>query len=481
VSKSGLAESILRTLRELPQTDRISSERVMRFAQCAAQLPRLQIDRMLRDLRGLTTPELAVLIREARGERDHRTSARSIASAKLLTRSGDLAGRHPELDVALPLAASLLTQGHGSFALDLTHAAAAARIAERAEAPWLLPDPAIQFVRMPARGGVPRFGIAYVRPVAERADADVEFDARLALSMAAYAAVADGVLASRPEALFVLNVVAPGLSAWAPLLRASPAAADAVRAALMDGDWTETPPVALRPVACDYSMSIVSDALKVGHGFWARCVLAGAVPALAPEDEAAAQLTDANAPHVRHLAEQHQLTERVVEGLAARLQVQAAAITALVNSEHLALGAHGMGPARIEVTERLDMEAAAKELVARDVPALEWAAIDWDVDGMRAALEGLGVDVREFARTGEFDPVRMTAALGLDARAFVLRETTVARTQSPGMEADRARFDALADELTANVADVVFEQTQQGRAAADGAQSDAVAQAVRAA
>lgn len=73
---------------------------------------------------------------------------------------------------------------------------------------------------------------------------------------------------------------------------------------------------------------------------------------------------------------------------------------------------------------------------------------------MRAALEGLGVDVAGFARAGVPDEARMREVLGPDARAFRGRDIVV----SPSEHALSERPERIAEELVANVSDVVFEQ-----------------------
>lgn len=464
-----LNDVVLRALSGLPQAGAIRAMRIQWAADRLASLPRNLCERGLRQLHGLATPELSVLVHEARGLHDSRSCGRAIAQAKLLERAPDLSAQHPELDVALPLAASLLAQGHGSFAFELTHAAAAARQASGASCPWQLPDPAIQFVRMPAPAGQTRIGLAYVRPVADAAEADsVCSDAALALSIAAYSAVADGVLSSRPDALFVLNVVAPGLQAWAPLLRASSSVADVVRTALSQVPWAETPPVVLRPMAACYEQDLVRDAMKVGAAFWQRCVLGGAVPALPPRPVGAAVLLPGSEARAKHVVQQFVCMDRLAQGLSERMEVQRRVIESLAAEAGLSVGVHGVGAAQVVVREHLDVQAAAAELEARGIAPRSWSSVDWDVDGMRVALEGLGVDVSGFARAGAPDASRMVEALGLDAPAFHVREVTVARSATEG-EPGLASADALADELVANVADLVFDHLHSDGMDAEGA------------
>ncbi|XAI97097.1 hypothetical protein [Dolichospermum phage Dfl-JY45] len=469
VKQPTLNDVILRALRGLPQAGAIRAERFQWAADRVAALPRSAGEAAIRDLRGLGTPEIGVLVHEARGVCDSRSCARTIARAKLLERAPDLQVRHPVLDVALPLAASLLTQGHGGFALDLTHSAASARLGDGASRPWQLPDPAVQFVRMPAAAGSTRIGLAYVRPVADLEEAHTACpDAALALSLASYSAVADGVMSSRPDALFVLNVVAPGLEAWAPLLRVSPTVSESVRAALMQTAWTEAPPVMLQPVAVGYDMNLVRDALKVGEGFWQRCVLAGAVPSLPPSVSApAAKLPAGSEERARHLVQQFLCMDKLVHGLGERMEVQRHALRALAADAALAVGTHGLGAGQIEVMERLDVPAAAEELLARGIAPQGWSSVDWDVEGMRAALEGLGVDVTGFARAGVPDADRMAEALGPDVHAFRIREVAVAWSAAEA-QAGVDQASALAAELVANVSDLVFDQLRIGTDA-DGA------------
>lgn len=457
-----LTEVVRRALSGLPQFGAVRAERLQWAVERLAGMPRSACESSLRELRGLTTTEIAVLVQEARGGADPRGCARSIAGAKLLERAPGLRSRHPVLDIALPLAAQLLAQGHGAFALDLTHAAATARSTNGAARAWQLPDPAVQFVRMPAPPGASRIGLAYVRPVADLEEAHVECpDAVLALSMAAYAAVADGLLSSRPDVLFVLNLVAPGLEAWAPLLRASPALSEALRASLLETSWPEAPPVTLRPIAVSYDMDTVRDAIKVGDGFWQRCVLQGAVPASPAVAAASPVFSMGSETRARHLVRQFVCMERLVQGLSERMEVQRQALHALAMEAQLAVGTHGLGAGRIEVRERLDVAAASEELQARGVAAHGWSSIDWDVEGMRAALEGLGVDVAAFAKAGEPDANRMAEALGQDACAFRVREVRVASSGTEG-NPGAAQVGALADELVANVADIVFDHLRSG-------------------
>lgn len=405
-------DAVQRALGALPQAARLEAAAVARAAQVLARWAMPERQRALSDLAGWRADELAVLVAEARGVRDPLASARSLVQDKLLVRTPE-SGPDRYLDVVAPFAGVALEQGRGRVSALLAHEAAQARLAS-GKHPELRPDPSLVYLELPT-GEV---GIARLRICRDADDlgASPRMADAVALGLGQALGQVDGALGSRPARLMVVDVWMPGLETWGPVLRAAPGMAQLLREAAR-GVALAPSPVQLAVVSVDFDPGLVRDALRVGAGVWERCVLGGAVPSHVSEQAPQSRPRTADSERMDALAVYADALRKLSDLLTVRqAQAQDALLAAVDGTSQRASVV--AGDLLLSAGRTLDVPRAARELERRGFSAAEWSEVDWDVDGMRAALEGLGVDASAFARPGRPLVARMEEALGTDAEAF---------------------------------------------------------------
>lgn len=453
-----IAANVRLSLGSLRQARCMRDAHMTAIASQLAEWPQRDREAAIDALAGFSPADVDVLVHEARGLRHPSDTARGVVQTKLLQRAPARLDRSI-VEAFAPIGRALLSQGRLQLDEILLQRARAARSAEGAAHPWLQLHPDLHFVRFGP--GNSRVGLALivVSPGMDEAAAPAAQEAQLALCLAAHAAVSDGVLPGLPESLFVAEVEAPMAHGLAPLMAANGAVARAITAAAIEQAGKPAAPVRLRLFPLTFDARLVRDALGVADGVWERCVLGGAVPQLPAKAEGAIAMEGETRKKATELAALAVSLRACSDALALRMALVQGEVERQVLSEGFGFaGTMELGPASIEATERLDLHRAAAELERRGCAALDYCQPVYDVDAMRGALEGFGVDTRGFVAPGRPDESRVRALLGDEVALFTERRVLVTLGAQRREASFHEHIDALADEVVAGVTAEVDER-----------------------